>query len=219
MLQNNIWDKLFQREYGKYPAEHLIRFVAANFYKRKRESVRILEVGCGPGANVWYLSREGFDAYGIDGSSTAIEQAKQRLCEEGLQGTFCKGDINNLPYDSNFFDAVIDNECIYSNTIPDTNLILQNIHRVLKPDGLFFSRTFSGDMYVGNDAQQIGYLEFKEATDGPIAHTGYFRLMDKQGIENLYGKYFHIQSIDKMDYTRNNGTTMISEWIIICRKL
>lgn len=218
MLQNDIWDKLFQREFGKYPAEHLIRFVAQNFYHKQRHTIRILEVGCGPGANIWYLSREGFDAYGIDGSAVAIEQAQKRLFSEGLKGTLCIGDIANLTYENDFFDAVIDNECIYSNTLFDTHLILHNIQRVLKRGGLFFSRTFSHNMYVGNDAQQVGPLEFKEATDGPIAHTGYFRLIDKKGIASLYGTYFNLESIDKMDYTRNNGSVTVSEWIIISKK-
>ena len=36
-----------------------------------RRSVRLLEVGCGPGGNVWYMAREGYQVSG-DGSAVAM---------------------------------------------------------------------------------------------------------------------------------------------------
>lgn len=57
-----VWDKICEnQQWGKYPAESLIRFVARNYYQSKeRSNVSILELGCGPGGNLWYLAREGF---------------------------------------------------------------------------------------------------------------------------------------------------------------
>lgn len=80
-----IWEEVFHsQEWGKYPGESLIRFIARNFYKRNRKEVRILEIGCGTGANIWYLCREGFSAYGIDGSKKAVSLANNRIKTEGL---------------------------------------------------------------------------------------------------------------------------------------
>jgi hypothetical protein len=49
-----LWEQIFNtREWGKYPPEHAVRFVARNFYRVPyRKQVRLLEVGCGPGANL-----------------------------------------------------------------------------------------------------------------------------------------------------------------------
>lgn len=68
MLNKDIWDMVFSnQEWGKYPSEDLIRFIARNFYKvENRKNVKILELGCGPGANIWYLAREGFSFCGVD---------------------------------------------------------------------------------------------------------------------------------------------------------
>ena len=137
---------------------------------------------------------------------------------ENLKADLIVGDIIELPYQNSFFDAVIDNECLYSNSWKHTDIILQRIKRVMKTNGLFFSRSFSTDMYIGN-APDIGRFEYKEAIDGVIANTGFLRLMDRQAIYDLYGKHFNIVSIDKMDYTRNNGKFTVSEWIIVCKKL
>ena len=53
----------------KYPNEELCRFVGRNFShftSGEKSSMRVLEVGCGSGSNLWMLAREGFDAFGVD---------------------------------------------------------------------------------------------------------------------------------------------------------
>jgi tRNA G46 methylase TrmB len=54
-----VWESIFQeRDWGKYPGEELIRFVARNFYSfEDRKSVKLLEVGCGTGANLWFMAK------------------------------------------------------------------------------------------------------------------------------------------------------------------
>lgn len=216
---DSVWEKIFQEsEWGKYPAESLIRFIANNFYHKRNGGIKILEVGCGPGANIWYLAREGFEVYGIDGSPTAIAKAKDRIADEGFNAQLKVGDIMTLPYDDCFFDAVIDVECLYCNDRKDTKAILGEISRCLKDDGLFYSRTLADDMYVGNTQTKVGHLEYKEISDGPIAGKGYARLIDKAEMSSLYGTFFTIRSIDKLEYTIDNGSMKVSEWIIVSQK-
>ena len=70
-----VWKVFVGQTWGKYPGEDLIRFIARNFYSRQiRRDTRILEVGCGPGANLWFLAREGFSFAG------------KRPCRHGLCG-------------------------------------------------------------------------------------------------------------------------------------
>jgi len=70
---DQVWESVFkQQEWGKYPGESLIKFVARNFYKNDRKRVSLLEIGCGPGANIWFMAREGFNVTGIDGSQIAF---------------------------------------------------------------------------------------------------------------------------------------------------
>ena len=93
-MWNPGWDDLFQNEeWGRYPPEELVRFVARNFFAApQRSAVRFLEIGCGPGANLMFLAREGFTVDGLDGSSVALGRAASRLAEEGLSAELQKGD-------------------------------------------------------------------------------------------------------------------------------
>ena len=123
MVWDKVWEEVFKRQrWSRYPNEELIRFIAKNFYKvEDRKLIKILEVGCGPGANLWYLAREAFCVYGIDGSITAIAKAKNRLDKEvkGWCGHLMIEDITVIPFDGQFFDAVVDVERLYCNSIRD----------------------------------------------------------------------------------------------------
>jgi len=214
-----VWETVFrENEWGKYPEASLIQFIARNFYnKKERNKVSLLEVGCGPGANIWFMAREGFNVTGIDGSETAIKRAKERLSNESLNAKLIAGDIIKLPFKALEFDAVIDNECLYANNKTNSLSILSEINGVLKKDGLFYSRTFSNNMFVGKRMMKDDF-EFSNITEGPLSGKGFVRLMDEQQINNIYGKYFDIISVDKLEYTQYNGKELISEFIIICKK-
>lgn len=221
MAWDTIWEEVFiHNEWGKYPGESLIRFIAKNFYQSKREDIKILEIGCGTGANIWYLARERFQTFGIDGSVTGIEIIKKRLEKENLTADLKVGDILNLPYNNSCFDAVIDIECLCTNSFESSVLTLKEVFRVLKKNGLFFSRSFTNKMYIGNTPppSSSNKYEFEKITEGPLSGKGFVRLLPKQKIKELYGKIFEVLSIDKEEYTRDNGNMVISEWIIVSRK-
>lgn len=214
-----IWEKVFfEQECGKYPAESLIRFTARNFYDKERAKIKLLEIGCGSGPNIWYFSREGFDAYGMDIAQTAIKRAQERLCSEGMSAKLSVGNIEKIPYKNDYFDGIVDNECLYCNDEKSTGIILDEVKRALKDGGYFFSRSFTDEMYTGKTHTKRGELEFTDVSDGPFASRGLARLIDRDGIERLYGSRFKIVSIDKIEYTVNDGQFKISEWIIICKK-
>lgn len=213
-----IWETIFRNQkWGSYPSENLIQFISRNFYPKERGNVSLLEIGCGPGANIWFFAREGFNAVGVDGSETAIKQAKERLSNEKLHAKFLTCDIIKLPFGESEFDGVIDNECLYCNNEQNTLLILSEISRVLKKDGLFYSRTFSTEMFIGEQLYSDKF-EYSNISNGPFSGKGLVRLINKQKIYSLYSEFFNIQSIDKLEYTQYNGSQKISEFIIICQK-
>lgn len=215
-----VWEQVHSgREWGKYPAESLIRFIALNFYAKDRFKIRILEVGFGQGANLWYIAREGFQAYGIEGSESAVNKAKQRMKDENLTASLYPGDIVNLGiFEDNYFDAVIDVECIYCNSMINSRKIFSEIKRVLKPGGLFYSRTFSDKLFIGDNPTKVAENEFLDATGGPLAGKGYLRLTPKEKVNEIYGAHFKIKSIDDLEWTIDNGRMMMSEIVIVAEK-
>ena len=143
---DSAWEKVFQttQEWGEYPPEELIRFIARNYYKVfDRKKIKILDLGCGTGAATWYIARKGFSACGIDSSKTAIEIAKQRFQKEKLEGEFKVGDIIKLDYPNAFFDCITDIAALQHNKIENLKKIFNEIFRILKPKGKIFSMVLS----------------------------------------------------------------------------
>jgi len=212
------WENIFRNNsWGKYPESSLIRFVVGHF-NTNRSEIKILEIGCGPGANVWFLAREGFNAYGVDGSTTAIDTASKRLAKENLKAVLSVGDVTKLSFQNDYFDAVIDSECLYANNLGNSMVILEEIRRVLKPHGLFYSRTFAEDMLTSSELSENN-AEFENLTYGPLKDKGFARFINREGIHSLYGKFFSIKSIDKEHFTRNNGSVVTSEYVIVCENI
>lgn len=211
-----VWDRIYStQEWGRYPAEDLVRFMAKHFYQAPdRSSVRVLELGCGPGANIWYLAREGFSALGMDTCPVAVERARKRLADDQVHGIsgVARADVARMPKSlegwgdlDGSFDAVVDIECMSCNSFETAQMILQEVLRVLKPGGLFYWRSFSN------------------VTDPTLlADRGYIRYEMACGITKLLRPLpFELLRADKME--RSVGgcglpASWISEWCITARK-
>lgn len=221
MSWDKSWESLFlnRDSWGKYPEENLVRFIFRNFGKNPdKKNVNILEIGCGPGGNLSFLSREGFNVHGIDASKTALKKASGLLEKEGLSAELIEADLINHEYKNSYYDAVIDIECLYSNSKENTRRILEKIHNSLKHDGLFFSRSFTNDMRIGENYIQVGNGEYTKINVTPFIGMGLTRLMTREDINSLYSEFFKIISVDKLTCSYNDGEYMLSEWLIHCKK-
>ena len=100
---------------------------ASDIYKGKRLSV--LEVGCGEGKRLAWLTKNlNTDVYGIDPSKKAVEHARSIGVAAEL------GTADNLPFDTDSFDVVIFGFCLYLCDRQDLFRIAQEADRLLKQD-------------------------------------------------------------------------------------
>jgi len=95
----------------------------------KSDGGRLLDVGCGVGTVSLELENRGFEVYGIDFSSVAIEKAK----EKGINAMLCDVDAEGIPFEDNYFDVVWAGDILEH--VFDPIFLLEEISRVLKPTG------------------------------------------------------------------------------------
>ena len=219
---NKGWDKVFsENTWGKYPSEPLVRFVGSNYKDLfKNSNMKVLEIGCGTGANLWFLCNSKFKTYGIDGSSIAISQAKKNMKKHRVKPKLFTQDIIELPFRDNYFDLVLDIECLYSNSEEKLKTIMSEIYRVMKPNSRFFSLSFSTRTsgYKSGKKYNKERHTFTNLKKGPFKKNyGIIRFMDQIAIKRLY-KIFKIEKIEKVSRTYNNLNNMIEEWVILSNK-
>ena len=89
----------------------------------------ILDIGTSTGTNLRMLRDLGFrEVTGLDSSDKAI-----RFCAEKQLGTVHRGDVCALPFEGEEFDFVLATDLLEH--VPEENLALREIARVLKPGG------------------------------------------------------------------------------------
>ena len=91
------------------------------------EAIKILDVGCGTGANLEMLSEFG-EAEGVDVSAEALSFCRER----GLAGVK-QGAAESLPYAEGSFDLVTGLDVVEH--LDDDLAGLREMHRVLRPNG------------------------------------------------------------------------------------
>lgn len=132
-----------QDTYWWYKGMAAINTTLLKKYLPKNKKLKILDVGCGPGAALLYLSRFG-DVIGVDLSDEALKFA-------GKRGKVMKADISSLPFKDESFDAVSCLDVLYHQWVKDNNKALLEIKRVLKPGGIFLLREPAYDWFRSNE--------------------------------------------------------------------
>jgi len=121
---------------------------------RINPGMRILDAGCGSGRNLVYLLRQGFEVYGVDSDSRALD-ATRRLAASIAPSlpaeNFRLEPIESTSFPDAFADVVISSAVLhFARTDDDFRAMLRGSWRVLKPGGLFFCRLASS---IGIESQ------------------------------------------------------------------
>jgi len=93
----------------------------------------VLEVGVGLGTDFVGFVRAGANATGIDLTQAAVDAVTRRLELEGLSAELRVADAEQLPFEDASFDLVWSYGVLHHT--PDTRRTLQEVRRVLRPDG------------------------------------------------------------------------------------
>ena len=200
------WDTLFgERVWGKYPSEELVRYVCGNQIKG-----RALEIGCGVGANLWFLAKEGLFVDGLDGSKSALIRAKELMAEMNVSyGELINADFTKYDYDKKY-DLIVDVEALYCVSIDEARETIKKLHGVLNNGGRLYSQTFryTPELFNGDC---VGYNAFI-STSGALEGKGFSRFTSYDNISDIYGVFSKIE----IGTIERNQT--IKEWIITCEK-
>jgi len=215
---DRVWEKLHaSQQWGKYPAIDLVKTVMGHCKRNELDvsALRVLEIGCGAGANLSFLLAEGFQVWGVDGSISAIENAKSHLLEASKHGDLDLhvADFLSLPYESDMFDIVIDNLAVYANNVSSIERSYNEVYRVLKKNGYFYSRVWGRETlgYDASDALESGTLKSPKA--GPCKDMGTSHFFSQKEFSQYFSNYRHCQLRQLIE--RHTSTDYTSEEFVM----
>ncbi len=137
---SELYDEGYYHEdvYENYTFQKLGRYFLEKIRTVKKfcnERGRLLDVGCALGYFVKCALDEGFNAYGIDFSGYAIEEARKLVGDRVMRADVEK----EIPFEHNYFDVVTVWDTLEHLKYPD--LFLKRISKVLKENGIIFLTT------------------------------------------------------------------------------
>ncbi len=202
-------DDLLWRHLKTVPAfRALLRAVEARFYQATELPEPILDLGCGDG----HFAQMVFDkplTVGIDPWWGPLNKA----AKTGMYQTVLQGMGDKLPFPDNTFNSAISNSVLEH--IPDIQPVLNEIGRVLKPDGRFLIT-----MPCHRFTQQLGGAAFFESIGLPGMADRYRRFF------NFIARHVHTDSaevwakrlaeaglaVERWQYYFSTGALRALEW-------
>jgi sarcosine/dimethylglycine N-methyltransferase len=147
----------------------------------------VLDVGCGCGNFLIDLARRtGCTGHGLDLSEERVKFARQKLeGEPALLVEFHHGSATAMPYDDDTYTHVVSQDALF--LVPDKAASHAEIHRVLRPGGIFaFSDFLQPKEEISERARKHVYDRVR--WNGGFSFTGYQRALEDTGFEILQAR-------------------------------
>ncbi len=210
------WDKAY-REKGEIQTwiSDIIKD-SVNLFK-ERNVKRILDLCFGTGRHVVFFAERGFDVYGIDISEKGKEITEKKIKEKGLKANLKIVNMKNLPFDDNFFDAIIAVYSIAHNTLSGLKKTISEMTRVLKPKGIIIATLISTKdprFGTGKEIEPGTFINIDDPVDSDIPH----RFSDENDIKELFSKFNFIMLEERVGHSvRRNAKC--THWEMIAEKI
>lgn len=180
---------------------------------RFNPSMKVLDAGCGEGRNLAYFIQNGYEVHGIDTNPAAIQML--RFVATSLSPTIDKnnfqvGSVEELPYESAYFDLVICSAVLhFAQNHDHFNAMFGALCRVAKPGAYLFIRTASSIGMEGK-VEEIanGVFSLPDGSQRYLIHNDQIQTLPAQ---------FGLEYIEPFKTVIVDGQRCMST--IICRKL
>jgi SAM-dependent methyltransferase len=189
----NYWnEKVYKKklQWNIWPFTEVISTLSRLSNNNQKLGDRVLEIGCGVGNNLIPIAKLGYAAFGIDISDHAIIEASQRALDHSVPVNLQSGNVENLPYESDFFSYVIDRSVLTCTTPKTITKAIAEILRVLKPGGVFMAFDWFGgnhpDLLFGT---HIGDSCFNKFSSGRFTNVEYITSFDFNSLNFYLNKF------------------------------
>jgi len=219
MSFSSEWNDRYQENthMSIWPWSDLISAVMKN--KPKNENFKVLELGCGAGANIPFFTSLDADYYAIEGSEEIVKKLHKKYPQ--YKNNIIVGDFTKkIPNEK--FDLIIDRASLTHNNQMAINQCLNLCYEQLSNSGKFIGidwfSTKCSDYKKGKQAEDV-WTKF-DLEEGWFAGLGKIHFSDKKHLLDLFKK-FEIISLAHKDLFHEipDKNLKYSTWNFVARKV
>lgn len=175
----------------------------------KKYSVKaVLDLTCGTGSQVFWLSDRGFTVQGVDINEKMLQIAKCKAQDRKDEIMFKKGDMRKSEMGQ--FDAVI---TIFNSighlTKPDFKKALINIKRNLRPGGIYVFDIFNLNHLLHKDNITKLTIDWLKRKDSTITREIQYSTIDIDGVLTSYDFYYETSAEGKKKHSKTSQTLQV----------
>jgi SAM-dependent methyltransferase len=221
MALSQEWDQLYRegRQFSRWPWSDLVAFVhrhappAAGFR-------RVLELGCGAGANIPLFVKLGVDYHGIEGSAAVVAVLHAEF--PGLKDRIVVGDFTHeLPFEDSF-DLVVDRSSVTHNATSAIRRTLAMVFQRLRPGGKFIGVDwFSTDCPDARLGEPVDSHTRAKFASGEFAGLGVVHFSDQGHLLDLLTEAgFRMESLEhkRIDYVIPSSGGPLGRWNFVAAR-
>jgi len=149
------WDALYQMGTPPWespgPARELLRILDEGVLK----PCRVLEIGCGTGADAVLLAQRGFEVTAVENSPIAIERARSRAHRCGALIRFVLEDIYSFGRHCGPFELIYDNGFYHYARLADLEKFLDLLWRITQPGSYYLTLAAAPDPTIQDESPQV----------------------------------------------------------------
>ncbi|OAT51100.1 class I SAM-dependent methyltransferase [Proteus hauseri] len=127
---------------------------------KEGETLKVLDIGTGPGFFAILLALSGHDVTAIDATQGMLLEAKNNAAHHNANIQFVRGDVHQLPFGHEQFDLVVSRNVTWNLKAPQQ--AYQEWFRVLKPGGSLINFDANWYLHLFDDAYWQGFLADRE---------------------------------------------------------
>lgn len=182
------------------------QFIETIFHKHKVKSV--LDLTCGTGSQVFWLTKCGYEVIGTDINSKMLKIAQDKAKQANLPIKFIKGDMRTLKVGK--FDAVITIfNAIGHLTKLDFEKALQNVHQNLKDNGLYIFDIFNLSYLLNQNNITKLTIDYQEIVDDTKFREIQYSTISEDGILASYDTYYEQKGTSKPKISKCSQTLQV----------
>ncbi|HRN77971.1 MAG TPA: methyltransferase domain-containing protein [Candidatus Dependentiae bacterium] len=175
----------------------------------KEHKVRsVLDMTCGTGSQVFWLTQEGFKVVGSDINKKMLDIARQKAKANNLDIQFIEGDMRTTQIDT--FDAVITIfNAVGHLTKSDFEQAIRNIYSNLNPGGLYIFDIFNLDYLLhGNNITTLT-IDWQKIVDNIAVRDIQYSTIDQAGILSSYTTHYVKKDNEEPTITESAQTLQV----------
>ena len=171
---------------------------------------QVLDMCCGIGGHSVELARAGLQVTGYDLSEVLLERCRRRARENEVDVEWVRGDIREMPFESQFDAAVCFNNSLGGFESEEENLrVLQRLYRALKPGGRLLWHMANREAFIRGfqklkavllpeDLLVLEQREFDLLTSRLHLRTIVIRREGERQTIDQYGQIYSLWDADRM---------------------